>query len=76
MDKKKDPVGAAKTLIAHEAIARYIKNQFDAYITVGFSRPEALELIKTTIAEITRGQQKLAGEQSKQKGKTHGTGNI
>ena len=76
MQEKKDPMNEAKTLLAHEAIAKYIKNQFDAFVTVGFTDIQALELAKASVTEIIRSQQKHAHEQLKSKGKTHGTDNI
>ena len=73
MDNK-NPVSEAKMLLAHETVARYIKNHYDAFIMVGFTKAEAFDLAKTALAEMIRNQQKAANEQLK--GKSHGTGNI
>ena len=71
MDNK-DPVKEAKVILAHETIAKYIKNHYDAFVSVGFSPTQALELVKSALNAIIREQQKVVNS----KGKSHGTGNI
>ena len=74
MSEKQDPVGEAKMVLAFETIAKYVKNNYDAFVNVGFSRAEALELAQAALVEIVRQQQKSVS--TKTKGKSHGTGNI
>ena len=74
MAKQFDPVKGANDVLAYEAIARLIKNIYDACVNVGFSKTEALELAKHSLAQVIFKSQQNANKQPK--GKSHGTGNI